>query len=61
MDALKINYSQNANIITEIENKLKIKKDLLLRDKLKDIKIFECLNAEKATPLLLNIAKKNWG
>jgi hypothetical protein len=30
----------------------------MLRDKVKDVKIFECLNAEKATPLLLNLAKK---
>jgi hypothetical protein len=61
LDTLTANYCQNANEIAVIENRLKIKKDLLLRDKLKDIKIFECLNAEKATPLLLNIAKKTWG
>ncbi len=30
----------------------------MLRDKVKDVKIFECLNAEKATPLLMNLAKK---
>jgi hypothetical protein len=52
LESLKTNYSQNASVISGIENKLKIKKDLLLRDKLKDIKIFECLNAEKATPRL---------
>jgi hypothetical protein len=34
LDALKTNYLHNANEIATLENKLKIKKDLLLRDKL---------------------------
>jgi exonuclease III len=58
LEFLRKDYCENAKHIAEIENRLKIKKDTLLREKVKDIKIFECLNAEKATPLLLNLAKK---
>jgi hypothetical protein len=58
LEILKADYSKNAIHIAEIENRLKIKKDIILREKVKDVKIFECLNAEKATPLLLNLAKK---
>ncbi len=55
---LKEQYGANSVKISELENQLKIKKDNLLREKLRDIKIFECLNAEKPTPLLLSLAKK---
>jgi exonuclease III len=58
LEILKVDYPNNALLIAEIENRLKIKSDNLLREKIKDVKIFECLNAEKATPLLLNLAKK---
>jgi hypothetical protein len=33
-------------------------RDSRLKEKLKDIKIFECLNVVKATPLLLDLTKK---
>jgi hypothetical protein len=58
LEVLKIHYEQNSVVIAELENSLKIKNDYRLREKLKDIKIFECLHAEKATPLLLDLAKK---
>jgi hypothetical protein len=58
LEMLKTEYNTNATQIAEIENRLKIKRDIKLREKIKDCKIFECLNAEKATPLLLNLAKK---
>jgi hypothetical protein len=59
LSLLKENYETNYHAIFELENTLKIRKDNALRDRLKDIKIFECLNAEKATPLLLGLAKKS--
>ncbi len=49
---------QNYIWISELENILKLERDSKLKEKLKDIKIFECLNAETATPLLLDLAKK---
>jgi hypothetical protein len=55
---LKDDYVSNRDAIADIENTLKIRLDNNLREKIKDIKIFECLNAEKATPLLLDLAKK---
>jgi hypothetical protein len=58
---LKDDYVVNRDAIADIENILKIRADNSLRDKIKDIKIFECLNAEKATPLLLDLAKKSGG
>jgi hypothetical protein len=59
LSLLKEQYEVNSKKISELENRLKIKKDNLLREKLRDIKIFECLNAEKPTPLLLGLVKKN--
>jgi exonuclease III len=56
---LKDDYAGNREAIADIENILKIRSDNTLREKIKDIKIFECLNAEKATPLLLDLAKKS--
>ncbi len=58
LSELKISYNTNINLITETENKLRAIRDNELRDKLRDTKIFEYLNAERATPLLLNLAKK---
>jgi exonuclease III len=58
LDVLKMHYEFNSLAIAELENTLKIKNDNRLKEKLKDIKIFECLHAEKATPLLLDLAKK---
>jgi hypothetical protein len=58
LEVLKMHYEQNSLAIAELENILKIKNDNRLKEKLKDITIFECLHAEKATPLLLDLAKK---
>jgi hypothetical protein len=40
LELLKTDYCENAKLIAEIENRLKIKKDILLREKVKDVKIF---------------------
>jgi hypothetical protein len=58
LDILKMQDDQNYIQISELENILKLERDSKLKVKLKDLKIFECLNAEKATPLLLDLAKK---
>jgi hypothetical protein len=55
---LKLNYDMNLEQIVDTENKLKVIRDNDLRDRLRDHKIFEHLHAERATPLLLNLAKK---
>jgi hypothetical protein len=58
LNELKLNYEENANEILNVENLLN---DLVHRNiqaKVKSMKIFECLNAEKPTPLFLNLAKK---
>jgi hypothetical protein len=49
----------NLIAIAEFEAEIKAIRDCDLRDRIKDIKIFECLNAEKATPLMVSLAKKN--
>ncbi len=57
LKALKNDYSNNCEQIKTLENVLKTQSDIDLRERLKDIKIFECLNAEKATPLLVSLGK----
>jgi hypothetical protein len=57
--ALKQGYLLNSHEISKLENELKLQFDSDLRERMKDIKIFECLNAEKATPLLVSLAKKS--
>jgi exonuclease III len=59
LELLKVNFDLNYKQISELENKLKLDRDIRLREKLKDYKIFETLNAEKASPLLLDLAKKS--
>jgi hypothetical protein len=58
LTALKLDYGRNSGDIFELENKLRIIADCDLREKAKDIKILECLQAEKATPLLVDLAKR---
>jgi exonuclease III len=58
LNQLKSDYSMNSISIAEIETEIKVIRDCDLRDRIKDIKIFECLNAEKATPLMVSLAKK---
>ncbi len=55
---LKLNYDMNLEQIVDTENQLKVIRDNDLRDRLRDHKIFEHLHAERATPLLLNLARK---
>ncbi len=45
---LKEQYELNAKKISKLENHMKIKKDNLLKEKLRDIKIFECLKGTVA-------------
>jgi exonuclease III len=50
LKALKLDYINNSNEIFELENKLRIIIDCDLRERARDIKLLECLQAEKATP-----------
>jgi hypothetical protein len=59
LNELKANYDENANEILTLEN---ILNDIVHRNvqaKVTTMKIFECLNAEKPTPMFLNLAKKS--
>jgi exonuclease III len=58
LNQLKTDYIGNSMSIARIEAEIKLIRDCDLRDRIKDIKIFECLNAEKATPLMVSLAKK---
>jgi hypothetical protein len=58
LSALKLDYGNNSDVIFDLENKLRVIADCDLREKAKDIKILECLQAEKATPLLVDLAKR---
>jgi hypothetical protein len=58
LSALKLDYGKNSVDILDLEHKLRIIADCDLREKAKDIKILECLQAEKATPLLVDLAKR---
>jgi hypothetical protein len=59
LEDLKKNFERNFESIFDTEKKLqKIRSDDL-NNKLRDLRIFECLNAEKASPHFLNIAKKS--
>jgi hypothetical protein len=59
INMLKMNFDHNFDEIFNLERKVGKIKDEELRVKLRDLKIFECLNAEKASPHFLNIAKKS--
>ena len=58
IENLKQNFDENYVSIFESEHKLALLRDGEVRDKLMDLKIFEILNAERASPHFLNIAKK---
>jgi len=55
---LKTDFVLNANEISNTETILKNIKELDLLNQLRDLKIFECLSAERASQRFLNIAKK---
>jgi len=59
ISVLKSSFDQNFNEIFNLEKTLGKLRDDELRTKLMDLKIFECLNAEKASPHFLNIANKS--
>ncbi len=61
LEELKKDYGINAEEIGSIENQIKIARDCELRDRTRDMKVFECLNAEKVTPVLLDLAKRGTG
>jgi hypothetical protein len=54
---LKHDYVNKCEQIKTLENVLKTQSDIDLRERIRDIKIFECLNTEKATPLLVSLGK----
>ena len=58
LGTLKVDFEENFVRIFKLEKEIGKIRDENLRDKLKNLKIFECLNAEKASPHFLNIAKK---
>ncbi len=53
--SLKKDYNANSGTIAEVESEIKVIRDCDLRERIRDIKIFECLNAEKATPLFVSL------
>jgi len=57
--ALRNDFEANFGLIFDIEKKIAKIRDDELRCKLMDLKIFECLNAEKASPHFLHIANKS--
>jgi len=57
LELLKKNYGENFERINNMEIELNILTQTKVQQKVKSMKIFECLNAEKATPLFLNLAK----
>jgi hypothetical protein len=61
LEGLKEDYGANAEEIGSIENQLKLIRECELRERTRDMKVFECLNAEKVTPVLLDLAKRGTG
>ncbi len=61
LENLKKDYAVNAEEICNIENQLKLARECELRERTSDMKVFEYLNAEKVTPVLLDLAKRGTG
>jgi len=59
LGTLKVDFEENFVRIFKLEKEIGKIRDENLRDKLKNLKIFEGLNAEKASPHFLSIAKKS--
>jgi hypothetical protein len=57
LNTLKVNYLENYNEIANLELKLTEIADVKLSEKIKQIKIYECLHDEKPSPLFLTLAK----
>ena len=58
LDRLKQNYDDNIFEVVATEKKIEKIRNLDLQNKLRDMKIFDCLSAERSSPHFLNIAKK---
>jgi hypothetical protein len=58
LNELKLNYENNANEIFTLECRLNELVQKSVQSKVKSMKIFECLNAGKPTPMFLNLANK---
>jgi hypothetical protein len=58
IEELKKNYIENQSKIFDLERDLGRIIDSELKDRMMDLKIFDCLHAEKATSHFLNLAKK---
>jgi hypothetical protein len=54
---LKLNYAENCDEIQVTEERLCALVDRDLEEKVKSMKLFECINAEKPTPLFMSLAK----
>jgi hypothetical protein len=50
---------ENQNVIFDLQRDLGRIIDNELKDRMMDLKVFDCLHAEKATSHFLNLAKKN--
>jgi hypothetical protein len=57
LNELKLDFNNNQDTIYETENELLMILDKEVSEKAKTIKIFECLNAEKPTPIFMNLAR----
>ncbi len=58
IEELKKNYNANQSKVFDLERDLGRIIDNELKDRMMDLKIFDCLHAEKATSHFLNLAKK---
>ncbi len=59
LNKLKLDYTANADVITKLENQLNAIIDAETLLKVKSMKLFSCLNAEKPTPIFLSLARSS--
>ncbi len=57
LNNLKLNYDQNCNEISALEDQLTSIVDKELIEKAKTMRIFESINAEKPTPIFMSLAR----
>jgi exonuclease III len=57
INRLKVNYDENYLEIGELESKLSEIEEKKLSEKIRQIKLYECLHDEKPSPLYLNLCK----
>jgi hypothetical protein len=50
LDLLKNSYEENAREIGELENALKIDREIELQERARNVKVLEVLNSESVTP-----------